>query len=109
MKKLGIFITGAILGTLLIILLCITLTKCTLGNTADVILFEEEGKCISEQSFEVFQVLDSGDALANEIGEYSILTGLVVLFLNKKGISYYDDQVMEALPDLSKLLLLKVE
>ena len=29
--------------------------------------FEKEGDCISENSFEVFQVLDSGDALANEV------------------------------------------
>lgn len=47
--------------------------------------FEKEGDCISENNFEVFQVLDSGDALANEIDELSISTGLMVLFCVMKG------------------------
>ena len=61
-------------------------------------LFENEGECISENSFEVFQVLDSGDALANEIEEKystSLHTGLVVLFLHENGKSYYDDQIIK--------------
>ena len=30
-------------------------------------MFEKEGICISENSFKVLQVLDTGDALANEL------------------------------------------
>lgn len=44
------------------------------------------------------QVLDSGDALANEIEEKystSLHTGLVVLFLHENGKSYYDDQIIK--------------
>lgn len=95
MKKLGIFIAGVVCGALLIILLGVALTKCSSNRTTGVTLFEEEGECVSENSFEVFQVLDFGDALANEVEEYSIPTGLVVLFLNKEGVSYYDDQVIK--------------
>lgn len=95
MKKLGIFIAGVVCGALLIILLSIAFTKCSSNRTTGVTLFEEEGECVSENSFEVFQVLDSGDALANEVDKLSIPTGLVVLFLNKEGVSYYDDQVIK--------------
>lgn len=59
-------------------------------------LFEKEGECISENSFKVFQVLNSGEALANEVKQgYLIPTGLTVLFLNEDGQSYYDDQVIK--------------
>lgn len=57
-----------------------------------------EGDCISENSFEVFQVLDSGDALANEVKiewDMSVPTGVTVLLLCKDGKSYYDDQVIK--------------
>lgn len=61
-------------------------------------LFEEEGECISENSFKVFQVLDSGEALANEMEQMhsiTIPTGLTVLFFNENGQSYYDDQIIK--------------
>lgn len=59
-------------------------------------LFEKEGECVSSNSFEVFQVLDTGDALAKEIEPgRSVATGVTVLFLNNNGqASYYDDQVI---------------
>ncbi len=61
-------------------------------------LFEKEGECISKNSFKVFQVLESGDALANELEQgfsISLSTGLTVLFLSENGQSYYDDQVIK--------------
>uniref|UniRef100_UPI003013AAC8 hypothetical protein n=1 Tax=Bacteroides acidifaciens TaxID=85831 RepID=UPI003013AAC8 len=59
-------------------------------------LFEQEGDCVSNNSFEVFQVLDTGDALANEIEHgFSVATGVTVLFLNDGKNSYYDDQVIK--------------
>lgn len=49
-----------------------------------IILFEKEGECISENSFEVFQVLDSGEALANEVKQgYSTTTVPIVGIRNK--------------------------
>jgi hypothetical protein len=95
MKKFGIFGAGMICGALLIILLGIGLSRCSSETYNGITLFEEESDCIGGDSFKVFQVLDSGDALANEIGKYSIPTGLVVLFMKKDGASYYDDQVIK--------------
>lgn len=97
MKKIFIFIGGVVTGAILMILVSILIAG---GNSTDngITLFEREGECISENSFEVFQVLDSGEALANEVEQrYSttIPTGLTVLFLNEDGQSYYDDQVIK--------------
>lgn len=68
------------------------------GNTADdrITIFETEGDCVSSNSFEVFQVLDSGDALAREFERgMSVATGITILFLNDGNKSYYDDQVIK--------------
>ena len=93
MKKVLIFIAGVVTGAILMLVI---------GNSSNgessnngMTFFEKEGDCISENNFEVFQVLDSGDALANEIDELSISTGLMVLFLCDEGKSYYDDQVIK--------------
>ena len=40
-------------------------------------------------------MLDDGVALANEIEEYDLPTGIVVLLINKDGKYYYDDQVIK--------------
>lgn len=97
MKKVLIFIAGVVTGAALMIFILILITS---GNSSisKVTLFEKEGECISKNSFEVFQVFDSGDALANEIEKgysTSLPTGLVVLFLKESGKSFYDDQVIK--------------
>ncbi len=61
-------------------------------------LFEEEGECVSTNSFQVIQVLDSGSALAREIEKdyfTSTATGITVLFLNEGNSSYYDEQIIK--------------
>lgn len=98
MKKAGIFIGGVITGVTLMILLAMFFSNRQSNENmtlAGVTLFEKEGECISKNAFKVFQVLGSGDALAHELGEYSVSTGLVVLFLSKGETSYYDNQVIE--------------
>ncbi|MBQ9092921.1 MAG: hypothetical protein IJY03_02860 [Prevotella sp.] len=102
MKKAGIFIAGMVCG---VILFCIVGTAITGNGTSDssnVTLFEQEGSVISTNSFKVFQVIGSEGALAMEtrslgIGseDLSVPTNLVVLFLNKDGVSYYDDQIIK--------------
>lgn len=94
MKKTWIFIGGVVTGVVLtfIFLFIIGSKKAVNDNY---VMFEQDGKVISTNSFKVFQVLDSGDALANEIEEYDIPTGLTVLFLNDDGASHYDDQVIK--------------
>lgn len=96
MKNILIFTAGIVTGAVLMIFISLVFASNFSHN--DMNLFENEGECISENSFEVFQVLDSGDALANEIEEKystSLHTGLVVLFLHENGKSYYDDQIIK--------------
>lgn len=96
MKNILIFTAGIVTGAVLMIFIFLVFASNFSHN--DMNLFENEGECISENSFEVFQVLDSGDALANEIEEKystSLHTGLVVLFLHENGKSYYDDQIIK--------------
>lgn len=103
MKKVCIFIGGVVTGAILVVVVSMLIAG---GNSTykGITLFEKEGECISENSFKVFQVLDSGEALANEVKQgYLIPTGLTVLFLNEDGLSYYDDQVFTC----KKLLMTK--
>ena len=83
MKKVLIFIAGIVTGAILMLVIAALIGNSSNGESSNngMTFFEKEGDCISENNFEVFQVLDSGDALANEIDELSISTGLMVLFL----------------------------
>lgn len=94
-KKILIFIAGVVTGAMLMIF--IALTASNENNTDNgITLFETEGDVVSRNSFEVFQVLDSGNALAHEFKHgISVATGITVLFLNDGNKSYYDDQVIK--------------
>lgn len=97
MKKVFIFIGGVVTGVILMIIISMLIYVGNLANNG-ITLFEKEGECISENSFEVLQVLDSGEALANEMEQKSYgasPTGLTVLFLNENGESFYDDQIIK--------------
>ena len=63
MKKVCIFIGGVVTGAILVVVVSMLIAG---GNSTykGITLFEKEGECISENSFKVFQVLDSGEALA---------------------------------------------
>lgn len=67
---------------------------------SDLILFDKPGECVSRKNFEVQQVLESGDAIALEIGEtisgHVFTTDLMVLVLAKEGDSFYNKQIMKA-------------
>ena len=93
-KKILIYIAGVVTGAVLVIFVAFLFAG---NNSVDnITLFEQEGECVSDNTFEVFQVLDTGDALANEIDpEISMSTGLTVLFLGNSHTSYYDDQVIK--------------
>ncbi|MEY8686762.1 hypothetical protein AB9N12_11725 [Bacteroides sp. AN502(2024)] len=94
MKKIGIFIAGVICGVALAFLIGIIASG--ISDNRGITSFEEAGEYVSENSFEVFQVLDSGDALAYEYdGTFDLPTGIIVLFVAKKGKSYYDNQRIE--------------
>ena len=61
MKKVCIFIGGVVTGAILVVVVSMLIAG---GNSTykGITLFEKEGECISENSFKVFQVLDSGEA-----------------------------------------------
>lgn len=101
MKKWVIFVLGIITGVILTIsiLMAIGLHQIEQTNLPGLTLFEEPGKYVSENSFEIFQVLDSGDALAIERKKSrygGIESGVTVLFLNKGKGAYYDEQIIKA-------------
>jgi len=98
MKKALIFIGGVVTGVILTFVVVLIIGVAANGGSVannNYVMFEQEGNVISTNSFEVFQVLDSGDALANEIEDYGVASGVTVLFLAEDGASYYDDQVIE--------------
>lgn len=109
MKKWLVFILGLISGIVLTFVLAIIITyriydengglNIPNGNAGyhedGMTLFEEERECVSEKNFKVFQVLESGNALASELDPMvNIPTGIVVMFLNDGEASYYDDQTI---------------
>lgn len=93
MKKFLIFIAGIITGIVLFIGISFFVASSSSNN--GITLFEEEGEYESVNSFRIFQVIESGNALATELeGEFNLPTNFVVLFLNNEGQSYYDDQII---------------
>lgn len=94
MKSILVFISGTAVGAVLSFLVFLCMTGHFLNDK--IILFEKEGRCISDHSFEVFEVLNSGEALASEFSrEYATATGLMVLFPKKKEGSHYVGEVIE--------------
>ncbi len=64
------------------------------------ILFDKPGDCVSRKSFEVQEVLDSGDAIALEIRDihsgYVFTSDLKVLILAQEGSNFYNKQIVKA-------------
>lgn len=92
-KKWVVYALGIVSGIALTFIVLYLMAGCSSSN--GVKYFEKPGDCISTNSFKVFQVLDEGVALANEIEEYEIPTGVVVLLINDEGKYYYDDQIIK--------------
>lgn len=92
-KKVLIFIAGVVTGIILMFLLGMAVSKRNSGNNG-ITLFDTAGDCVGAGSFEVIQVLGSGDALATEQDSSGIGIGVTVLFLNDGNNAYYDDQII---------------
>lgn len=90
MKKIWVFILGMVSGAVLLFLVLMVVGS---ARTTGINYFEEEGECISRNSFKVFQVLPFGDALATEIVN-GIAVGKVALFPCENGEAFYDEQVI---------------
>lgn len=67
------------------------------GMIDGISLFEEPGDIMDESSFQVFQALDDGAALAHGFGDdnSSRYSGIIVLLYNEDGSPYYDEQVVD--------------
>lgn len=95
MKKTGIFILGVLTGIALSFLISILIVNS--NSNKGLTFFEEAGECISVNSFRVFQVFDSGTALASERRPVGCIIGggeITVLFVPQDGKAYYDDQII---------------
>ena len=91
MKKIWTFIGGIVTGMVLLSLISYLVAQYNTSN--GMTFFEKEGECIDKSSFTIFQVFESGDALAQtRFGD------IVVLFLNEEGKPYYDGQDID-IPD----------
>ena len=100
MKKWLVFLLGFIAG---IIFTCILLfvigSESDLGNNG-MTFFEQPGKCLSTNNFEVMQVVGNDCALAYEVEWDSFLQryrtkDLLVLVINNDGEYYYDEQLIK--------------
>lgn len=61
----------------------------------NITLFEQDGEIVSENSFEIYEVLDSGNALAWELDDKTESRDLQVMFLNDEEKHYYDKQIIK--------------
>ena len=67
MKKVLIFIAGVVIGAILMLVHCCTLLEIRQMENLQIMerqFREKKGIALSENNFEVFQVLDSGDAFS---------------------------------------------
>ncbi len=95
MKKIWIFLAGVACGVVFIFALSFIVAVVRQSSpTADITMLKEDGPVISERSFTVLSVLDSGNALAYEDG----ISSLLVLFLCEDGQTYYDGQTIDVAP-----------
>lgn len=95
-KNILIYLAGIVSGAVLMIFISYLFANSNSSHYG-IVLFEEEGDCVSSNSFEVFQVLDNGDVLADELETKSYgqtRTGLTVMFLSNDNASFYDDQII---------------
>ena len=86
MKNALIFIGGLASGIVLTILTIVIVSGLS-SSDSDYSFFEKAGERIDYNAFQVFQVLDNGDALATGMIEYHdfrVPTEVIVLFMGKE-------------------------
>ena len=100
MKKIWVYLLGVLSGVVLMFIIgfIINMTKSSnirvFDKPGDIITIQKlTGEAEAVQSFEVFQVLDNGTALATG---GSLFQDINVLLWNNKGTPYYDNQIVTA-------------
>ncbi len=91
-NRVFLFICGIVIGIILTITTIFIINNINSDDNV-IMLFETEGPCMNENSFKVFQVYESGDALAKESRDFWDPMGVVALFLVEDG-PYYDGQII---------------
>ncbi len=105
MKNVLIFLAGFISGLAFIFLVVLYVNKASDDNMVEgLTVFEQPAEVISSSSFEVFQVVQNGNALARMGERKSYGTGynyygMVVLLLADENTHYYDDQIVNVPKD----------
>lgn len=100
MKNILIFLAGFISGLAFIFLVVLYVNKASDDNTVEgLTVFEQPADVIPSSSFEVFQVVQNGNALAcmgerKSYGTGYNYYGMVVLLLADENTHYYDDQIV---------------
>lgn len=97
MKKIWVYLLGVLTGIVFTFLVLFVISL-AINSKSGMTFFEQTGKKMNETSFEVFQALDNGTALARG-KEDGLYLGLTVLIYNEEGSPYYDDQVINATGD----------
>ena len=98
MKKFLIFLAGFISGAAVLLGVLLLIAKGVENNSSRIqglTLFEQPGEVMTAKSYEVLQVVDGGNALANAESSYDTYFGMVVLFLADENTNYYDDQIIK--------------
>ena len=92
MKNFLIFLAGMITGAVLLFGLNY-FYKHSSSSYNGITMFEQEGDIISTNSFRVIQVVDGGALAMEQMDDlFGLPSGLVVLFADEAGNSYYDSQ-----------------
>ena len=95
------YVGGIVTGIILMFVFAWVINSTQQGQAnsidRDVVMFEKPQQTISASTLKIIQVLPNGSALATvEDTNYDVTEdtnyGMVVLFLAKQGVSYFDDQ-----------------
>lgn len=102
MKKGIVYLLGILTGIILTILFLNIYSRLVVGNKdRGITYFQEPGKVMAEQSYQVFQVFANGNALAMaKSTDSDLYLGITALILAQEGTTYYDKQIIE--PEIGK-------
>ena len=100
MNRVLVYFLGIFTGVVLTFIVLLSLAKISSSYATDRVNYFSESKMqkMDVQSFQVFQVLRDGNALATCLtdAEYSMYLGPVVLLLSEDEMHFYDDQTVSA-------------
>lgn len=100
MKNVLIYLAGFISGIVFLIVIALFVNDASADNGVEgLTVFEQPADVIPSYSFEVFQVVQNGNALARmgerkSYGTGYTYYGMVVLLLADENTHYYDDQIV---------------